>query len=78
MRIMKELSDNLRDDVGPKIRLADDDLFDLLTEIEGPTDSPYEGHRFRLSIKVPRDYPFRPPVILFDIGLLHPNIRADG
>lgn len=29
----------------------------------GPPDTPYEGGRFQLEIKIPETYPFNPPLV---------------
>jgi ubiquitin-conjugating enzyme (huntingtin interacting protein 2) len=29
----------------------------------GPPDTPYEGGRFLLEIKIPETYPFNPPIV---------------
>uniref|UniRef100_A0A4W5JI51 Ubiquitin conjugating enzyme E2 K n=1 Tax=Hucho hucho TaxID=62062 RepID=A0A4W5JI51_9TELE len=37
---------------------------ELRGEIAGPPDTPYEGGRFQLEIKIPETYPFNPPKAL--------------
>lgn len=46
--------------------------------IIGPTDSPFEGGLFRVSIVFPKDYPFSPPKIKFQTPLYHPNVDRSG
>ncbi|KAM8964903.1 ubiquitin-conjugating enzyme E2 K-like isoform 2-T2 [Sarcophilus harrisii] len=44
-----------------KVDLVDEDFTELRGEIAGPPDTPYEGGRYQLEIKIPETYPFRPP-----------------
>lgn len=46
-----------------KIELINDSWTELRGEIAGPPDTPYEGGRFVLEIKVPETYPFNPPKV---------------
>jgi ubiquitin-protein ligase len=44
----------------------------------GPPSSPYAGGKFRLKLKFPAQYPFKPPVILFETKIYHPSVSKDG
>lgn len=46
-----------------KLALVNDSWMDLEGIIVGPPDTPYEGGKFTLEIKVPETYPFNPPKV---------------
>jgi ubiquitin-protein ligase len=58
-----------------------DDVDDINTRILycnicGPDKSPYENGIFKISIKLPENYPFEPPTIKFITPIYHPNLYS--
>jgi ubiquitin-conjugating enzyme E2 D/E len=60
--------------VGP----INNNLYEWSAVILGPIDTPYEGGIFRLSLSIPSNYPFKPPLVKFDTKIYHPNINYSG
>ncbi|ODQ67678.1 UBC-like protein, partial [Nadsonia fulvescens var. elongata DSM 6958] len=51
------------------------DLTQLTLSIIGPAGTPFESHEFQLALKIPSDYPCRPPTVAFRTKIFHPNIH---
>lgn len=55
-----------------------DSITELVGVITGPENTPYENAYFNLLIKLPENYPFKPPKIKFITKIFHPNISYSG
>lgn len=53
-----------------------DDLTHLKGSFKGPPGTPYEGGTYMIDIRIPGEYPFRPPIMKFDTKVWHPNVSS--
>ncbi|KAK9140781.1 hypothetical protein Scep_010462 [Stephania cephalantha] len=78
-RLNKELVDITRDPPshcsgGP----VGKDILNWKGAVMGPSDSPFEGGVFFVSIQFPAKYPYIPPIVKFETRVYHPNIDFFG
>lgn len=80
-RLAKEVEEtkNLFEENGILARPIDEnDLTKWEAFIPGPTESPYDGFIYKLSIVYPQDFPMRAPIINFTTKMFHPNVSFDS
>jgi len=78
-RIQKEIADIKQDTLSQIIvdmGGSGDDISHLRGQFKGPPDTPYEGGVFYVDIRMPPEYPFRPPIMKFDTKIWHPNVSS--
>jgi len=78
-RVAKEIADIHADTISNiKAEPADggDGLMHLKGSFRGPPGTPYEGGLYKIDIRIPNDYPFRPPIMKFDTKVWHPNVSS--
>lgn len=76
-RITKELADIKADTVSHiDVETVNDSVTNLKGRFEGPPGTPYEGGKYEVSITIPNEYPFKPPVMKFATKIWHPNISS--
>jgi len=76
-RVAKELADIQQDPTSHIFcESMGDDITHLRASFQGPPDTAYEGGTFIVDIKIPDQYPFRPPIMKFETKLWHPNVSS--
>ena len=62
----------------PRKGTVEDDLFVWDCVIPGKSKTPWEGGLYRVRLEIPQNYPFAPPLCVFDPPLFHPNVYPSG
>eukprot|EP00249_Psilotum_nudum_P012037 c23547_g1_i1 orf=444-1016(+) len=55
-----------------------ENIFSWVGTIKGSSGTVYEGLSYKLSLRFPTDYPFKPPLIMFETSCFHPNVDQYG
>ncbi|KAN0053211.1 hypothetical protein ACTA71_009660 [Dictyostelium dimigraforme] len=55
-----------------------DNIFNWIGTIQGAKDTVYEQMEFKMSLKFPTDYPYKPPTVKFETQCFHPNVDNNG
>ncbi|KAF4552259.1 Ubiquitin-conjugating enzyme-like protein 4 [Elsinoe fawcettii] len=78
-RIMAELSQATKTPLeGTTVTLPDEENIHLwLITLTAPSTSVYTGGTFKIEVSLPKDYPFKPPVLSFKTKIYHPNVSND-
>ncbi|KAJ3429430.1 ubiquitin-conjugating enzyme e2 e2 [Anaeramoeba flamelloides] len=79
LRIQKEFNEITQDPPtncsgGP----SSNDIYKWSATIMGPDETPYEGGVFFLNVTFPKEYPFKPPTVIFRTKIYHCNINSKG
>ena len=77
-RVAKELADIHADKLSNVTAhpVSHDDMMHLKGTFPGPPGTPYEGGKYTIDVRIPGDYPFRPPTMKFDTKVWHPNVSS--
>lgn len=77
-RLRKELQAlerSIEEDDDVYLRPSSDSILKWTSLLRGPSETPYEGGVFQLSITCSSDYPLAPPSIQFVTKVFHPNVH---
>ncbi|PON63057.1 Ubiquitin-fold modifier-conjugating enzyme [Trema orientale] len=79
-RLQKELMSLMMSggDLGVSAFPEGESIFTWIGTIEGGKGTVYEGLSYKLSLRFPVDYPFKPPLVKFETMCFHPNVDQYG
>lgn len=65
-------------DLGVSAFPESESIFTWIGTIMGGKGTVYEGLSYKLSLRFPHDYPFKPPQVKFQTLCFHPNVDQFG
>ncbi|PPS01402.1 hypothetical protein GOBAR_AA19264 [Gossypium barbadense] len=79
-RLQKELMALMMSsgDLGVSAFPEGESIFTWIGTIKGGEGTMYEGLSYKLSLRFPLDYPFKPPQVKFETTCFHPNVDQFG
>ncbi|CAK9143229.1 unnamed protein product [Ilex paraguariensis] len=79
-RLQKELMSLMMSggDLGVSAFPEGESIFTWIGTIEGGKGTMYEGLSYKISLRFPLDYPFKPPQVKFETMCFHPNVDQYG
>ncbi|CAI0411743.1 unnamed protein product [Linum tenue] len=79
-RLQKELMSLMMSggDLGVSAFPEGESIFTWVGTIEGGKGTAYEGLSYKLSLRFPLEYPFKPPQVKFETICFHPNVDQFG
>ncbi|KAG6763559.1 hypothetical protein POTOM_030984 [Populus tomentosa] len=79
-RLQKELMSLMMigGDLGVSAFPEGESIFAWIGTIMGGKGTAYEGLSYKLSLRFPLDYPFKPPQVKFETMCFHPNVDQFG
>ncbi|KAJ6311559.1 hypothetical protein OIU77_013337 [Salix suchowensis] len=79
-RLQKELMSLMMigGDLGVSAFPEGESIFAWIGTIAGGKGTAYEGLSYKLSLRFPLDYPFKPPRVKFETMCFHPNVDQFG
>lgn len=79
-RLQKELMSLMMSggDLGVSAFPEGESIFTWIGTIQGGKGTSYEGLSYKLSLRFPVEYPFKPPQVKFETMCFHPNVDQFG
>lgn len=81
-RLQKEIQDIVKDThsgitvTNPQGDAEITDFTHFKGHFRGPPDTPYEGGKYEVDIRITPEYPFKPPEMRFITKIWHPNVSS--
>lgn len=75
---IEEAKNDSKNECIKSIKQINNSIFHWEVVIVGPMDSPFKDGLFLLDVNFPKEFPFKPPTIVFKTRVYHPNINQTG